>query len=155
LVPVGSALIATFSPPARLADAEVLRSIARSMAKSVMAVQVAGRLVAEVALPPALADARLRVVDASSVKTSGPSLASVAVLAEPAVVADALVGLQAVAVGAVVAARNVAVGPLPAVHAVAFKGSIARAVNAPWAQSYKTFYARNLRVFIISSSVCP
>ena len=88
-------------------------------------------------------------------KTSGHHFAGVAVLPGPAVVADALVGAHAVAVGTVLAAGNVAVGTLPALQAVAFKGSIAGAVNAPWEQSYKKFYARNLRVFIISSSVCP
>ena len=64
--PVWSALVAALSPPTRLADAEVGSPVGRGVAEPVVAVQVAGRPVAEVALPSFVADAGVRMIDASS-----------------------------------------------------------------------------------------
>ena len=104
-----------------MADAEVGGAIGRGEAGPVIAVQVARGLVAEMTLPPIIADAGVRLVNASSVLASWHLLTKVAVLSCPSVVADALVGLDAVAVGAVGANRDVAVGPFPITLAVALE----------------------------------
>lgn len=113
-----------------MADAEVGGVVARRVAESMVAIQMTGRGVAEVALPAALADASVWVIDAAPVETSGHGFAGIAVVTGPPVVADAFVGIDTLAVGAVVAAWNVAVGSLPTVLAVALEGVRAATVIA-------------------------
>ena len=100
------------------------------MAESVVAVQVAGSSVAEVALPALVTDAGVRVINASSVETSGHLFAEVAVIPRPAVAADAFMGTDADAVGAVGANWGITVGSLPPTFTVAFKGISTRAMIA-------------------------
>ena len=64
--PVWSALVAALSPPTRLADAEVLCSVAWSMAESVIAIEVTRWLVTQVSFPARFTDAGVRMIDASS-----------------------------------------------------------------------------------------
>jgi hypothetical protein len=129
-LPVRPALVAALPPPARLANAEVGRSTTRSVAKSVVAIQVAGWLVAQVTLPSDLADTGMGVVNAGPVFASRHLLADVAAVSRPSVVANALIGTDAVAVGAVGTAGYVAVGALPSLFAVALESVIAGAMVA-------------------------
>ena len=119
--PIRAAFVARFSSPAGLADAEVGSPVGRGVAEPVVAVQVAGRPVAEVALPSFVADAGVRMINAFSVLTTGHLLAEVAVISRPSAAADALVRTHALAVGAIGANRCVAIGPFPAWFTIALE----------------------------------
>jgi len=120
--PVRAALVATLSTPSRLADAEVVSSVTRRVAESVMAIQVARWLVAEVSLPAAVTNAGVRMINASAMGASCHGFTSIAVFSRPSIVADAFIGMDAVAIGAIATAWNVAVCPFPPILTIALKG---------------------------------
>jgi hypothetical protein len=119
--PVWSALVAALSPPTGLADAEVGSIATRRMAKSMVAIQMACRLVTEMPLPSTLTDTSMRVVQTGSVLTSSHLLADITIVSRPSIQADTFIGCKAVSICAIVAAGNVTIGSLPTFIAVAFK----------------------------------
>ncbi len=102
------------------------------MAESMMAVQIAVRLVTKVTLPSTLTDTGVRVIHTVTMDTSCHRLADIAILTGPSVVADTFIGCNTLAIGAVAAAGDVTVCSFPSLLAITFKSIVARTMFTSW-----------------------